>query len=224
MTDERDPKVSHRYRELGDEEPPRELDQAILASAHRAADRAAPLVAPAGRHRWYFAFGAAAIMVLAVAITVQVERQPDPEGRRRPQRRPFHPIAQIISIGRPKRRARGRPSHPNRSQTPGHRLFASEGKHLRNKPHRPCRRPRSSRRRPRKRAPSITGTLLRPRRLRQRPRSRTAETNYLQAPQQDSASSRRREGAETLLLRRHRLQRRQRGHRQTFRKVGWWLP
>src|ERR1700752_526148 len=80
MADELDPRISRRYRELGDEEPPRELDQAILAAAHRAADRAhAPLVAPAGRHRWYFAFGAAAILVLAVAITVQVERKPDAE-------------------------------------------------------------------------------------------------------------------------------------------------
>src|SRR5512138_219184 len=80
MTEERDPKVSRRYRELGAEEPPREVDQAILSAAHRAADRPhAPLVAPAGRHRWYFAFGAVAILVLAVAITMQVERQPDPE-------------------------------------------------------------------------------------------------------------------------------------------------
>jgi hypothetical protein len=81
MTDERDPKVSRRYRELGAEEPSRETDQAILAAAHRAADRPhAPLVTPAGRHRWYFAFGAAAILVLAVAVTVQMERQqPDPE-------------------------------------------------------------------------------------------------------------------------------------------------
>jgi hypothetical protein len=80
MTEERDPKLSRRYRELGAEEPPRELDQAILAAAHRAADRAhAPLVAPAGRHRWYFAFGAAAVLVLAVAITVQVEQRPDAE-------------------------------------------------------------------------------------------------------------------------------------------------
>src|SRR4030095_522128 len=81
MAEELDPKVSRRYRELGAEEPPRELDQAILAAAHRAADRPhAPLVTPAGRHRWYFAFGAAAILVLAVAVTVQVERQrPDPE-------------------------------------------------------------------------------------------------------------------------------------------------
>jgi|SoiMethySBSTD1v2_1073268.scaffolds.fasta_scaffold1143602_1 hypothetical protein len=81
MTEERDPRVSRRYRELGLEEPARELDQAILAAAHRAADHAhAPLVAPAGRHRWYFAFGAAAILVLAVAITVQLDRQQlDPE-------------------------------------------------------------------------------------------------------------------------------------------------
>src|SRR6266850_877372 len=80
MAEDLDPKISRRYRELGADEPPRELDQAILAAAHRAADRPhAPLVAPAGRHRWYFALGAAAILVLAVAITVQVERQPDPE-------------------------------------------------------------------------------------------------------------------------------------------------
>ena len=81
MAEELDPRISRRYRELGDEEPPRERDQAILAAAHRAADRPhAPLVAPAGRHRWYFAFGAAAILVLAVAITVQLDRQQlDPE-------------------------------------------------------------------------------------------------------------------------------------------------
>ena len=81
MTEERDPRISQRYRGLGSEEPSRELDQAILSAAHRAADRPhAPLVTPAGRHRWYFAFGAAAILVLAVAVTVQVERQqPDVE-------------------------------------------------------------------------------------------------------------------------------------------------
>jgi hypothetical protein len=81
MADERDPKVSQRYRELAAEEPSRELDQAILAAAHRAADKPhAPLVTPAGRHRWYFSLGAAAVIVLAVAVTWHVERaQPDPE-------------------------------------------------------------------------------------------------------------------------------------------------
>ena len=81
MSDERDSEVSKRYRELAREEPPRELDQTVLAAAHRAADRPhAPLVAPAGRHRWYFAIGAAAVLVLAVAVTVHMERErPDAE-------------------------------------------------------------------------------------------------------------------------------------------------
>src|SRR6059058_5667878 len=81
MADERDPKVSRRYRELPGEEPSRELDQHILAAAHRAIDKShAPLVTPAGRHRWYFSLAAAAVLVFAVAITLHIERQqPDPE-------------------------------------------------------------------------------------------------------------------------------------------------
>ena len=85
MSDERDSEVSRRiaqrYRELAREEPSRELDQTILAAAHRAADRPhAPLVTPAGRHRWYFAFGAAAVLILAVSVTIHMERErPDPE-------------------------------------------------------------------------------------------------------------------------------------------------
>jgi len=81
MADERDPKVTQRYRELPGEEPSRELDQHILAAAHRAAGHShAPLVTPAGRHRWYFSLAAAAVLVFAVAITLHLERQqPDPE-------------------------------------------------------------------------------------------------------------------------------------------------
>ena len=76
MADERDPKLSRRYRELGSEEPSRALDQTILAAARRAADRPhAPLVTPAGRHRWYFSLAAAAVLVLAVAVTLHIERQ-----------------------------------------------------------------------------------------------------------------------------------------------------
>src|SRR2546425_267921 len=81
MTEERDPKVSQRSRELGREEPPGELDAGILAASRRAAEtRLAPLVPPTGRRRWYFPVAAAAIIALAVAVTLQVERQqPDAE-------------------------------------------------------------------------------------------------------------------------------------------------
>jgi hypothetical protein len=81
MTDERDPKVSQRYRELGREEPPGELDAGILAASRRAAGtRLAPLVPPTGRSRWYFPVAAAAIIALAVAVTLHMERQQlDPE-------------------------------------------------------------------------------------------------------------------------------------------------
>ena len=81
MSDER--KVSERYRSLSREEPPRHLDDAILAAARRAAGtRPAPLVVPTGRQRWYFPLAAAAIIVLAVAVTTHVEReQPDPEAQ-----------------------------------------------------------------------------------------------------------------------------------------------
>ncbi len=77
MTEEgRDPKVSARYAELAREAPPRELDEAILAAARREAGaRPAPLVAPAGRRRWYFPLAAAAVIVLAVSVTLQVERE-----------------------------------------------------------------------------------------------------------------------------------------------------
>src|SRR5688572_12469095 len=84
MNDEQ--KTSQRYRELGREEPPRALDDAILAASRRAIEgdkrqtRPAPLVPPTGRQRWYFPLAAAAIIVLAVAVTMHVERQqPDPE-------------------------------------------------------------------------------------------------------------------------------------------------
>ena len=74
MSDEK--KISERYRELPREEPPRALDDAILAASRRAVDaRPAPLVVPTGRRRWYFPVAAAAIIVLAVAVTVHVERE-----------------------------------------------------------------------------------------------------------------------------------------------------
>src|SRR5690349_10743156 len=81
MADERDPKLSQHYRDLEALEPPAELDRQILAAARSAAQGAhAPLVAPAGRHRWYYSLAAAAVLIFAVALTVHIERQrPDEE-------------------------------------------------------------------------------------------------------------------------------------------------
>jgi hypothetical protein len=62
-----DPKLSQRYRELPREEPPRHLDDAILAASRRA-------VAGKKRH-WYVPLAAAAVIVLAVAVTVHVDRE-----------------------------------------------------------------------------------------------------------------------------------------------------
>jgi len=65
-----DPKLSQRYRELPREEPPRALDEAILAASRRAV----------GRRRWYFPVAAAAVIVLAVAVVTHIDReQPDSE-------------------------------------------------------------------------------------------------------------------------------------------------
>ena len=70
MADERDPDVSRRYRELGAEEPPRALDDAILAASRK----------DLKRKSWYGPLALAATLVLVVAVSIQVERQkPDEE-------------------------------------------------------------------------------------------------------------------------------------------------
>lgn len=86
MTDERDPKLSQAYRELGREEPPRALDEAILAAAHRA-ERSypAPLLSPGvgrpARERWTFPLAAAAVIMLSVGVVMHLQlEQPGIEG------------------------------------------------------------------------------------------------------------------------------------------------
>jgi hypothetical protein len=78
MTDEREPKVTAAYRELGTEEPPRALDEAILAAARRAAGARPGSPGRAAPQRWYASLAAAAVLVLAVAVTLHMQtEQPD---------------------------------------------------------------------------------------------------------------------------------------------------
>lgn len=80
MTDERDPELSRAYRDLGREEPPRALDDAILAAAHRAErTHPAPLLSPGvgrpARERWTFPLAAAAVIMLAVGVVVHLQQE-----------------------------------------------------------------------------------------------------------------------------------------------------
>ena len=78
---DREDEIRRRYRELAREEPPRALDDAILAAARRELEtRPAPLVAPTGRRRWTVPVAAAAVIVLSAVLTLHVQReQPDAE-------------------------------------------------------------------------------------------------------------------------------------------------
>ena len=67
MTEERDAKVSAAYRELGAEEPPRALDDAILAAARRSARP--------WTQRWAVPLSLAAVIVLSVTVTLRLQHE-----------------------------------------------------------------------------------------------------------------------------------------------------
>jgi hypothetical protein len=65
---DRDEKVTQTYRALGGEEPPRALDEAILAASRRS------------QHRWRVPLSIAAVLVLAVGVTLRMlPQRPDAE-------------------------------------------------------------------------------------------------------------------------------------------------
>ena len=78
-------RVSQSYRELGAEEPPRALDEAILAASRR------------GRQRWYAPLATAAVLVLAVAVTLQMRR--DQPGIESPARQ-VAPLAAVTETAK----------------------------------------------------------------------------------------------------------------------------
>lgn len=67
MTDERDPRVSAAYRDLGAEEPPRALDEAILSAARK---QTRPWT-----QRYAVPLGLAAVLVLSVTVTLRMQHE-----------------------------------------------------------------------------------------------------------------------------------------------------
>jgi len=67
MAEERDPQVSAAYRELGAEEPPRALDEAILSAARR---QTRPWT-----KRYAVPLGLAAVLVLSVTVTLRMQHE-----------------------------------------------------------------------------------------------------------------------------------------------------
>jgi hypothetical protein len=71
-------RVSRRYRALGAEEPPRALDEAILAAARREVGARPGAPGRAAPQRWAGSLAAAAVLVLAVAVALHMQsEQPD---------------------------------------------------------------------------------------------------------------------------------------------------
>jgi len=69
MAEHDDDKLAERYRALGREEPPAELDRKILAASRRAAG------SRPGLRRWVLPLSIAAVIVLSVAVTLQLQRE-----------------------------------------------------------------------------------------------------------------------------------------------------
>jgi resuscitation-promoting factor RpfA len=74
MAEQRDPKVSAAYLELGAEEPPRALDEAILAAARSSPASGRPSARP-WTQRFAVPLGLAAVLVLSVTVTLRVQHE-----------------------------------------------------------------------------------------------------------------------------------------------------
>lgn len=70
--------LDERYRALGREEPPAELDARILDAARRAAQ------SRPGPRRWMLSASIAAVIVLSVGVALHVQREPSEQADRLP--------------------------------------------------------------------------------------------------------------------------------------------
>jgi hypothetical protein len=69
MAERDDDQLGDRYRALGREEPPAELDASILAASRRAVQ------SRPGRRRWLLPASIAAVIVLSVSVTLQLQHE-----------------------------------------------------------------------------------------------------------------------------------------------------
>lgn len=128
MTDERDPKLTQRYRDLGAEEPARALDEAILAASRRAVGaRPQAENAPArpARRGWLAPVAAAAVLVLAVAVTIHVERERPAEVAVAPQSAPSERPAEAPPAKTDEQRALEAPASRPAAEPPASRAPAT---------------------------------------------------------------------------------------------------
>jgi hypothetical protein len=86
MTDS-DDKLLRRYRSLSREEPPRALDEAILAASRRAVAR------PTLARRWAAPVSIAAVLVLAFGVTLEMQREQPGVEYKEPARRETYATA-----------------------------------------------------------------------------------------------------------------------------------
>ncbi|MBI3375876.1 MAG: hypothetical protein HY017_29510 [Betaproteobacteria bacterium] len=71
-----DKDLSERYRASARDEPPAQIDAAILAAAQRAvASQPWPVEAPRPLRRWYVPVSLAAVIVLSLVVTLRIQRE-----------------------------------------------------------------------------------------------------------------------------------------------------
>lgn len=123
MTEERDAgSVSRRYRELGAEEPPRALDDAILAAARTPARFSS--------RRWAVPLSLAAVVVLSVTVTLNLQHEaPEIVAAQAPRQetkaRDVAPAAQAAKAPE-SAVVREAPKEAARREAPGQKPFAAD--------------------------------------------------------------------------------------------------